>query len=183
MQNTIYVTNVPLLTSEWDVAAHFEVAGQLRHNPKTGRPRVKLYADEQTGIFKGDAKVEYDDPMSAQRAVEMLNDKEFEGNALHVELATFAPQGAGSNAATKNATSSKARGGDGDDWQCSMCRHVNPNGRGSCKRCGATNKRAGGGNEMASNAGGDKWVCPGCKSANAQRRTACALCHHPKPGT
>lgn len=181
----VYAKQLPLLTSEWDAADFFARAGELRTNPRTGRPRVKLYREDATGIFTGDGTAEFNDHSSATHAASVLSGADFEGNIVHVELATTSAL-ADAECAARALHRSRNDGPETvstDEWSCSKCKKTNPAGRGKCKRCGASNahRQADGSKSEMAAASSGKWNCPGCFSANASKRTTCVLCHHPKP--
>lgn len=181
----VYAKGLPLLTSEWDTAAFFATAGELRQNPRTGRPRVKLFREDATGIFTGDAKAEYNDHESAFHAAHTLSGADFDGNTVSVVLASASQLSEAERAARASHSSREdaTEALSNDEWACDRCRKANPAARGKCKRCGASNPQKptdGSKAEMAASAAAGKWNCPGCKSANSSKRNVCALCHHPR---
>lgn len=91
-QNTsIYITNLPDDATEQQVTAFFAKCGIIIPNPETGRPRVKLYRDENNN-FKGEALVTYALLPSVQNAVELLDGVPFrtDGPPIAVQQASFA---------------------------------------------------------------------------------------------
>jgi RNA-binding proteins (RRM domain) len=80
----IYVTNLPLDTTEEEVAEFFKKVGVLELNPETQKPRVKLYREKNGsssggggGRLKGDASICYARPESVDLALNILDDAPF----------------------------------------------------------------------------------------------------------
>lgn len=82
----IYVTNLPLDTTEEEVAEFFKKVGVLELNPETQKPRVKLYREKNCsssssggggGRLKGDASICYARPESVDLALNILDDAPF----------------------------------------------------------------------------------------------------------
>ena len=72
----IYVTGLPLDTSEAEVAAAFSRCGLIRpaRSDPTGRaPSVKLYRDAGSGALKGDATITFLRPPSVDLAITLLD--------------------------------------------------------------------------------------------------------------
>ncbi|KAI9758493.1 MAG: hypothetical protein M1815_000039 [Lichina confinis] len=72
----VYVTNLPMDVTLEEVRTVFSRCGVVAEEIDQGRPRIKLYTDEQ-GRFKGDALVVYFRPESVNLAVQMLDDTGF----------------------------------------------------------------------------------------------------------
>ena len=68
--------NLPLNTDADEVQSVFSRCGVIAEEIDSGRPRVKLYEDEQ-GQFKGDALIVYFRPESVDLAIQMLDDTDF----------------------------------------------------------------------------------------------------------
>ncbi|OIW35193.1 hypothetical protein CONLIGDRAFT_45735 [Coniochaeta ligniaria NRRL 30616] len=77
-QNTaIYVTGLPLDATVDEVHDLFSrKCGVVAEEIDSGRPRIKMYTDEQ-GNFKGDALVVFFKPQSVEMAVMLLDDSDF----------------------------------------------------------------------------------------------------------
>ncbi|KAI4863729.1 hypothetical protein F4820DRAFT_426047 [Hypoxylon rubiginosum] len=77
-QNTaIYVTGLPLDVTVDEVHEVFSrKCGVIAEEIDSGRPRIKLYADEK-GSFKGDALVVFFKPQSVEMAIMLLDDTDF----------------------------------------------------------------------------------------------------------
>jgi RNA recognition motif-containing protein len=81
----IYVTNLPLDTTEEEVAEFFKKAGVLDLNPETQKPRIKLYREKSSGDnvkegdrrLKGDVSICYARPESVDLALQILDDAPF----------------------------------------------------------------------------------------------------------
>lgn len=89
-QRSVYVTNVPKDADEKEVANFFQRCGVLMPDPRTGRPSVALYEDED-GTRKGDARVTYAMEASVSNAILLLDGVPLRdgGEALNVARATF----------------------------------------------------------------------------------------------
>ncbi|KAJ2781867.1 hypothetical protein GGI15_003086 [Coemansia interrupta] len=76
-ENTsIYVSGLPLDTTEAEVAEYFSQCGTIMVDILTNKPRIKLYRKENNEI-KGDALVTYFKSPSVQLAVDILDDSQF----------------------------------------------------------------------------------------------------------
>lgn len=74
-----------------EIVAHFKTVGIIKEDMETKEPMVKVYADD-AGAPKGDAIVHYFQPLSAQTAIDVLNDSMIRPNLkVHVEKAKFKP--------------------------------------------------------------------------------------------
>lgn len=72
----VYVTNLPADTTVEEVRSVFSKCGVIAEEIDQGRPRIKLYTDEQ-GRFKGDALIVYFRAESVMLATQMLDDTDF----------------------------------------------------------------------------------------------------------
>lgn len=72
----VYVTGLPDDATVEEVQDVFKKWGIIAEEIDSGRPRIKLYTDEQ-GNFKGDALVVYFRAESVSLAVQMLHDTDF----------------------------------------------------------------------------------------------------------
>jgi HIV Tat-specific factor 1 len=81
-QNTaIYVTGLPLDATVDEVQEVFSrKCGVIAEEIDSGRPRIKLYSDED-GNFKGDALVVFFKPQSVEMAIMLLDDTDFRFSA------------------------------------------------------------------------------------------------------
>lgn len=52
------------------VADYFKQIGIIKPNKKTRQPMINLYTDRETGKLKGEAMVSFDDPPSANAAID-----------------------------------------------------------------------------------------------------------------
>ena len=88
---------MPTDVSEDDVAQFFGSIGTIKTDRKTGKLRIFLYTDRNTGAPKGEGTVTYEDPSAAQSAVQWFNGKEFSsGGPIKVGMAMIkAPPGGG----------------------------------------------------------------------------------------
>lgn len=88
MSTKLYVGNLPYQTTEDDLQALFEAAGQVAS--------VSIVRDRATGQARGFAFVEMNDAEGAQRAISELDRREFGGRNLTVnEARPMAPRGNG----------------------------------------------------------------------------------------
>ncbi len=76
MATQVFVTNLPLNTTEDDVQALFAQAGEV--------VGVKLVRDQQTGEYKGFGFVHMADDEAAQQAIQTFNNFEYEGQKILV---------------------------------------------------------------------------------------------------
>ena len=86
----IFVAGLSYQISEEDLKELFEEYGTISS--------AKIITDRDTGRSKGFGFVEMDDEAEAQRAIEELNDAEYDGRTLAVSVArprTERPQGGG----------------------------------------------------------------------------------------
>ncbi|KAI9777808.1 MAG: hypothetical protein M1816_004408 [Peltula sp. TS41687] len=74
--SAIYVTNLPPDATFEEVNSVFSKCGVIAEGIDEGKPRIKLYADEE-GRFKGDALIVYFRAESVPLAVQMLDDTNF----------------------------------------------------------------------------------------------------------
>ncbi|KAL9121303.1 MAG: hypothetical protein Q9187_002137, partial [Circinaria calcarea] len=72
----IYVTNLPSDTDVEEVESVFSKCGVIAEEIDRGKPRIKLYTDDQ-GNFKGDALIVYFRAESVNLAIQMLDDTDF----------------------------------------------------------------------------------------------------------
>lgn len=123
---SLYVTGLPLDATADEVARVFSRYGVLLEDDQ-GNPRVKMYHDEATGMFKGEALVVYFKPESVELAIRMLDETSMRaaigqtvgsgGPIMRVQRAQFPTQnGAPTRAAEKKHTAIKngSAGGDGE---------------------------------------------------------------------
>ena len=79
MNTKLYVGNLPYETTESDLQALFEAAGQVS--------TINIIRDRATGQARGFAFVEMSDTEGAQRAITELNEHQFGGRNLTVNEA------------------------------------------------------------------------------------------------
>jgi len=73
---SIYITNLPLDATVQEINSVFSKCGVISEEIDRGKPRIKIYADEN-GNPKGDALVVYFRAESVDLAVQMLDDTDF----------------------------------------------------------------------------------------------------------
>ncbi|KAL2006120.1 hypothetical protein VTN00DRAFT_9774 [Thermoascus crustaceus] len=76
VNTAVYVTSIPLDATVDEIHDVFCKCGVIAEEIDSGRPRIKMYTDEE-GKFKGDALVVYFRPESVNLAVQMLDDSDF----------------------------------------------------------------------------------------------------------
>ena len=72
----VYITNLPLDIDVEEVQSIFSRCGVIAEEIDRGRPRIKLYTDDQDN-FKGDALIVYFRAESVNLAIQMLDDTDF----------------------------------------------------------------------------------------------------------
>ncbi|KAJ5771003.1 uncharacterized protein N7511_003054 [Penicillium nucicola] len=72
----VYVTSIPLDATIDEIASVFKKFGLITEEIDTGKPRIKMYTDEN-GNFKGDALVVYFRSESVHIAIQMLDETDF----------------------------------------------------------------------------------------------------------
>lgn len=94
----IFVSNLPLDAQVEEIATTFSRYGVLLEDGE-GNPRIKMYHDEKTGMFKGEALVVFFKPESVELAIQLLDDTYLraasgvlEGPRMRVEKAEFKPE-------------------------------------------------------------------------------------------
>ncbi|KIS72183.1 U2 snRNP complex subunit CUS2 [Mycosarcoma maydis] len=75
---SLYVTGLPLDATSDEIARVFQRYGVLLEDDQ-GRPRVKMYYDDKTRMFKGEALVVYFKPESVDLAISMLDETSLRG--------------------------------------------------------------------------------------------------------
>ncbi|KAI8318379.1 hypothetical protein GQ54DRAFT_300437 [Martensiomyces pterosporus] len=91
-ENTsVYISGLPLDTTEEEVAEYFSQCGAIMPDISTNKPRVRLYRDN-SGRPKGDGLVTYFKAPSVQLALDILDDSQFrttEPTRISVQKAVF----------------------------------------------------------------------------------------------
>lgn len=75
---SLYVTGLPLDATADEIARVFSRYGVLLEDDN-GKPRIKMYHDDKTGMFKGEALVVYFKPESVELAINMLDETNMRG--------------------------------------------------------------------------------------------------------
>lgn len=76
VNTAVYVTSIPLDVEIGELRDVFSKCGVIAEEIDSGRPRIKMYNDED-GKFKGEALVVYFRPESVNLAIQMLDETEF----------------------------------------------------------------------------------------------------------
>jgi len=79
MKNKLYVGNLPYSMKEEDLMDAFAEAGAVQS--------AKVITDLSTGRSKGFGFVEMETDEDAQKAIDTMNGKEFDGRSIRVDLA------------------------------------------------------------------------------------------------
>lgn len=94
----MFVSQLPLDAEVHEVAEVFSRYGVLLEDDE-GHPRIKMYHDEESGAFKGEALVVYFKPESVDLAIQLLDDTYLRaskgmctGPRMQVERAEFRPE-------------------------------------------------------------------------------------------
>ncbi|KAI8339934.1 hypothetical protein BC941DRAFT_418949 [Chlamydoabsidia padenii] len=166
IHDTIYINNLPSDVTEEKLAAHFGSIGILKTDRKTRKPKIWIYYDKSTSLPKGDATLTYDDPPSADAAIEWFGGKKFMGNIIQVTkaerklppAATYGSSSFGGRPSGRGGRGGSRGGGSGGGYR----------DRGD-RSGGAT-----GSNSTPASAG--DWTCKSCGSSNFARRIECFKC-------
>jgi HIV Tat-specific factor 1 len=73
INTSIFVSGLPLDCTKEEIANVFSRYGVLNEDD-AGEPRVKMYADEKTSAFKGQALITYFKPESVDLAIQLLDE-------------------------------------------------------------------------------------------------------------
>jgi HIV Tat-specific factor 1 len=76
VNTAVYVTSIPLDVTLEEINDLFSKCGVIAEEIDSGRPRIKMYTDEE-GQFKGEALVVYFRPESVNLAIQMLDETDF----------------------------------------------------------------------------------------------------------
>ena len=129
MENKLYVGNLPYAITDADLQALFAAAGTVTS--------VAVIKDRETGRSKGFAFVEMSTAEEAQKAISLLNGKDFKGRPLNLSIARPREERGGGGGGGFN------RGGGGGGY-----------GRGGDDRRGGGGYHRGGGNDRRGGGGG-----------------------------
>ncbi len=79
MENKLYVGGLSFKTDDDSLRDYFSQAGNVTS--------AKVIMDKMTGRSRGFGFVEMSSEEEAKKAIEMLNDKEFDGRVIKIDLA------------------------------------------------------------------------------------------------
>lgn len=88
----VYVSNLPLDTTEEEFITLMKKYGLLMKDPETGKFKIKMYTDKE-GKFKGDALCSYIKVESVELALQLLDGDTFKNNVITCERAQFQLKG------------------------------------------------------------------------------------------
>lgn len=115
----VYVSGLPLNTSEDEFIEMMSKYGIIMQDPDTNKPKIKLYRD-QNGQLKGDGRCCYLKRESVDLAIKLLDESDYKGNTIHVEQAEFHLKGEYNPALKKKKKNKKKKAGKGQekllDW-------------------------------------------------------------------
>lgn len=86
---------------------------RFQHDKRTGKPKVWLYKDKNTGKSKGEATVTYDDQNAARSAINWFDGKEFKGCTIKVQMAQHKSNWQGNRIGGGRGGGGRGRGGGG----------------------------------------------------------------------
>jgi hypothetical protein len=160
----VHITNISQPVTKKEVETVFSRMGVIKIRKKTEEPNVWI------GEGGREASVTYEDPLSAQSAVEQFNDKDVFGhgeggvsvklyNFDHAEEMKNRRSGGGGGQGGRGG----GRGGGGGfgsgregDWPCGTCGNVNFARRDKCNKCQAAKPAGAGGGDGGGGGGGYK---------------------------
>jgi HIV Tat-specific factor 1 len=88
--NCVYVDGLPEDISVDEVYAHFKNIGSIQDDFITGKPRIKIYQNEDDGSCKGDGLVYFEKDLSVASAISYLNGSQIRpGVEIKVSIAEF----------------------------------------------------------------------------------------------
>ncbi|XP_011351863.1 RNA-binding protein cabeza isoform X2 [Ooceraea biroi] len=170
-EDTIFVSGMDPSISEEEICQHFGAIGVIKHDKRTGKPKIWMYKDKNTGKSKGEATVTYDDQNAARSAISWFDGKEFKGCTIKVQIAQHKSNwqgnrmgggrgGGGGGGRGRGGFGGRGGGGDRDDHH-----------------------RGGGDDRRDSGSRGGDWRCPNldCGNTNFAWRDQCNLCKSSKP--
>lgn len=115
----VYVSGLPLNTSEDEFIEMMSKYGIIMQDPDTNKPKIKLYRD-QNGQLKGDGRCCYLKRESVDLAIKLLDESDYKGNTIHVEQAEFHLKGEYNPALKKKKKNKKKKAGKAQekllDW-------------------------------------------------------------------
>ncbi|ORE21159.1 hypothetical protein BCV71DRAFT_241842 [Rhizopus microsporus] len=126
MEDTIYISNLPQDVTEEKLAEHFGSIGIIKTDKKLRKPKTTIT---------------YDDPPSADAAINWFGGKEFMGNVIQVSKAERKMNIDRGRGGFSNRGGGRGRGGDRNnaardgDWSCEECGANNFSRRDECFSC------------------------------------------------
>ena len=82
----IIVTGLPTNLTEEDIASFFGSIGVIKKDKRTGKPKIWIYKNRDTGEQKGEASVTYDDATTAHRSISWFDGKDFDAHTIKVQM-------------------------------------------------------------------------------------------------
>merc|ERR1719382_1007090 len=174
-------------TSQKKILPHFFGSiGVIKNDKRTGKPKIWIYKNRDTGEQKGEATVTYDDPAAAKSAITWFDGKDFNGMKIKVQMAMIKAPPAGGFGAPRGGGGGFGGGRGGGDRGGGFRGGDRDGGRGGGRGGGFGGGRGGGrgGGDQANFSGrpGD-WQCSilDCGNTNFAWRNECNKCQAPKP--
>lgn len=85
----------------------------FQHDKRTGKPKIWMYKDKNTGKSKGEATVTYDDQNAARSAISWFDGKDFKGCTIKVQIAQHKSSWQGNRMGGSRGGGGRGRGGGG----------------------------------------------------------------------
>lgn len=86
-EDTIFVSGMDPRCDEEEIGRHFGQIGLIKKDKRTQKQKIWIYKDKASGSSKGEATVTFEDPHTAQSAIQWFNGQDFNGMAISVSLA------------------------------------------------------------------------------------------------
>lgn len=86
-EDTIFVSGMDTQCDEEEISRHFGQIGLIKKDKRTQKPKIWIYKDKASGSSKGEATVTFEDPHTAQSAIQWFNGQDFNGSSISVSLA------------------------------------------------------------------------------------------------
>lgn len=85
----------------------------IQNDKRTGKPKIWMYKDKNSGKPKGEATVTYDDQNAARSAIDWFDGKEFKGCTIKVQIAQHKSNWQGSRGGSGGSGGGRGGGGRG----------------------------------------------------------------------